>query len=163
MALSYGFSMKRRFFYGVLFAVLAGFSAGALASASGLSDGLAQLKQRQFEAAYATLLPEAEKGNSRAALEVGKLLLTGRGVAKDEEAAVKWLLVAADAGNRDAQYMLGAMSMEGIGLPKDRQVALTWLSEGGGTGGCACEDGFGDSDAVQWNGNTAYGTGCPVV
>lgn len=107
--------MKRQVFSGVLFAVLAGCSAGALASASasGLSDGLAQLERRQFGTAYTTLLPEAEKGNSRAALEVGKLLLTGRGVAKDEAAAVKWLLVAADSGNRDAQYMLGAMSMEG--------------------------------------------------
>ena len=103
--------MKRRVFSGVLFAVLAGCSAGALASMSGLSDGLAQLERRQFESAYATLMPEAEKGNPCAALEVGKLLLTGRGVAKDEAAAVKWLLVAADSGNRDAQYMLGAMSV----------------------------------------------------
>ena len=83
MGLSCGFSMKRRVFSGVLFAVLAGVSAGALASMSGLSDGLAQLERRQFGTAYTTLLPEAERGNSRAALEVGKLLLTGRGVAKD--------------------------------------------------------------------------------
>ena len=58
--------MKRRVLYGVLFAVLAGCSAGALASVSGLSGGLAQLERRQFESAYTTLLPEAEKGNSRA-------------------------------------------------------------------------------------------------
>ena len=62
-------------------AVLAACCASAQASTE---EGLVLLESRRFQAAYAVFLPEAEKGDARAAFEAGRLLLAGRGVVKDE-------------------------------------------------------------------------------
>ncbi len=64
------------------------------------------------EAAAACGMPEAQ-------LLLGRLLLEGQGVAKDERAAFACFLCAAKSGNADARNMVGRCYENGWGAPQD--------------------------------------------
>lgn len=64
------------------------------------------------EAAAACGMPEAQ-------LRLGRLLLEGKGVAKDERAAFACFLCAAECGDIDAQNMLGRCYENGWGAAQD--------------------------------------------
>lgn len=121
------------------------------------------LESRRFQAAYAVFLPEAEKGDARAAFEAGRLLLAGRGVEKDEASGAKWVLASAEGGYRDAQYLMGALSVYGIGVEKDSQVALTWFSKAAAAGDARAAHGDGDFDRFgRGRGQSPAGSGFMV-
>lgn len=59
---------------------------------------------------------------------IGRMILRGRGVARDPKEAVEWLKKAAGHGHPAGQYMLGAAYEAGWGVKPDRAEALYWYS-----------------------------------
>ena len=70
----------------------------------------------------------ADLGNQFAQYRLGKLLLSGDGVAKDTAGAVRWLTESAEQGNQYAQYALGKLYLLGKDIPQDRESAVRWFT-----------------------------------
>jgi len=71
----------------------------------------------------------AKRGVPAARAGLGRLHLTGSGVAKDPGMALGMLESAAHAGVRDAAYNLGVMHEVGIGVERDARSAAIWYRE----------------------------------
>lgn len=71
----------------------------------------------------------AEQGDAGAQYRMGRMLLTGKGMDKDESQGVEWLRKAAGQGMADAQYRLAICLQKGIGTERDEQEAKRWLEE----------------------------------
>ena len=69
------------------------------------------------------VMAAANGGLAEAEVRLGRMLLAGEGVAKDEAAAVAWFRRAADAGNIDAHNMLGRCYENGWGVMRDFDAA----------------------------------------
>ncbi len=61
----------------------------------------------------------AEYGVPAAQLRLGRMLLEGNGVGRDERAAFTWFVRAADGGDADAMNMAGRCYENGWGVPLD--------------------------------------------
>lgn len=59
---------------------------------------------------------------------IGRMILRGRGVARDPGEAIEWLKKAAGHGHPAGQYMLGAAYEAGWGVKPDGAEALYWYS-----------------------------------
>lgn len=110
----------------------------------------------------------AEKGSPKAMLNLGKMLLAGRGVdGGSSDATTKeglsWLAKAADTGQPDAQVAYGSLFFLGEhGMPKDDAKALVYLKPAAERGqpeamnvlGVMAENGQGmpqdDAVAIEW-------------
>lgn len=80
-------------------------------------DGKAAYARGDYAEAIAAFRKGAEAGDALAANNLGFLLLSGQGVAKDEEEAARWFRVAAERGDASGQYNLAGL------LVKARQPA----------------------------------------
>jgi len=65
----------------------------------------------------------AEYGVPAAQLRLGRMLLEGNGVERDERAAFTWFMRAADGGDADAMNMAGRCHENGWGVPADLRKA----------------------------------------
>ena len=74
------------------------------------------------------LTTNAEAGDARAQLRLGKLSATGTGVPESDSDAVKWYRLAAEQGLAEAQYLLAGRYSSGRGVPQDYAQALYWTS-----------------------------------
>ena len=90
------------------------------------------------EEAYRLMLAEAERGNGLAMHDVGRMLLTGQGCARDEEAAQEWFMKAYNAffqmeqNAKDPgywQYRIGRMHAMGYGVDQDDAEAAEWYEQ----------------------------------
>ena len=90
--------------------------ASALARAGKAAESLALLRKL------------AEAGDSRAAAELGRALVEGRGVPADPEQGRKWLEAAAKDGWVTALYSLGVVYDKGLGVPRDPEAARKWFA-----------------------------------
>jgi hypothetical protein len=88
----------------------------------------ARARAGDMAGSLALLKTVAETGDTRAAAELGTLLVYGRGVPAEPEQGRKWLEVAAKDGWRDALFTLGAVYDKGIGVPRDPEAAAKWFS-----------------------------------
>src|ERR1700728_4833313 len=61
----------------------------------------------------------ARHGLAAAQLRLGRMLLDGTGMAKDEGAALGWFKTAARSGDADAMNMVGRCHENGSGTPQD--------------------------------------------
>jgi TPR repeat protein len=68
----------------------------------------------------------ARHGLAAAQLRLGRILLEGTGVDKDEAAALGWFKTAARSGDADAMNMAGRCHENGWGTPKDNAIAADW-------------------------------------
>lgn len=71
----------------------------------------------------------AEQNHANAQLELGNLLVEGRGVDEDRKGAHEWFRKAAENGNPNAQFFLGmafltVSTYDGV---KDEEQGLMWL------------------------------------
>jgi TPR repeat protein len=73
-------------------------------------------------------------GITQAQVRLGRMLLEGNGVAKDEPAAFGCFQQAADAGDADAQNMLGRCYENGWGVPRDLTLAAVWYAKAADAG-----------------------------
>jgi len=89
--------------------------------------GRAYAANRQLPEAISAYRRAADRGSTSAMVELGVLLATGSGVAKDEAQARKLFQRAAEAGNPRGVTNLAALS-EGGGAPSDPVKARALLS-----------------------------------
>ena len=89
--------------------------------------GRAYAANQQFPNAITAYRQAADKGSTSAMVELGMLLLTGSGVAKDESQARELFERAADAGNPHGVINLIALANNG-GVPLDPARARTMLT-----------------------------------
>jgi len=68
-------------------------------------------------------------GITQAQVRLGRMLLDGNGVAKDESAAFGFFQQAAEAGDADAQNMLGRCYENGWGIGQDMPLAAVWYAK----------------------------------
>jgi TPR repeat protein len=68
----------------------------------------------------------AIRGDSDAALQLGVIYDTGKGVGQDFDQAIRWYRQAAVAGNAFAAYDLGALYDAGRGASRDAGEAVHW-------------------------------------
>jgi len=80
--------------------------------------GRAQAANHQMPEAIATYRKAADRGSSSAMVELGVVLATGNGIAKDEDQARRLFTRAAEAGNPRGVVNLAALSKSG-GSPAD--------------------------------------------
>jgi uncharacterized protein len=93
--------------------------------------GRAYAANQQLPEAIATYRKAADKGSTSAMVELGVLLATGEGVAKDEVQARKLFERASEAGNPRGVTNLAALG--GVGAPSDPVRARALLARGAET------------------------------
>jgi uncharacterized protein len=71
------------------------------------------------------VLSAAEHGIAAAQLRLGRMLLEGTGVPRDEKAALAWFSRAARGGNGEAMNMVGRCHEHGWGTPADLALAAS--------------------------------------
>jgi TPR repeat protein len=85
----------------------------------------------------------AESGYALAAVNLGALYESGKGVSKDNAQAFKWYTVAAQAGTPVGEDYLGRAYEIGIGTAKDAQQAFRWYSAAAQAGNTDAADDLG--------------------
>jgi len=81
-------------------------------------------------------------GNAEAAVNLGFILISGNGHAKDPQLAMNYFEMAANAGNPTAQYMLGYAHYRGILRPRDYKKAAKLIKS-------AAEAGIDDAQYIM--------------
>ena len=80
-------------------------------------------KKGDYETAAKELKISADNGNVDAQYHLGRMLILGDEIEKDEKEAEKYFRLAADNGNAKAQYHLGRMLILGDEIEKDEKEA----------------------------------------
>jgi hypothetical protein len=93
-----------------------------------LAAGVAAYERSDFSAAMTQLRPEADAGNARAQLLVGRMLEQGRGGPADPAGALAWYRRAAEQDLAEAQYRLAVLLQVGLAGTSDPVEAAVWLT-----------------------------------
>lgn len=93
-----------------------------IAHADTLSEALAAKSRGDFAAAYPLWVELAERGNDKAAIEVGLMHHLGQGVPQDYALAMDWYLKAFPK-NGDALNNIGVMYRDSLGVQQNRKIA----------------------------------------
>jgi TPR repeat protein len=80
--------------------------------------------------APAVIGEDARKGDGKAQMTLGLMLLDGKGVAKDPALAAKLFRAAADQGYPLAATLLARQYADGVGVERDPLQALAWYRKG---------------------------------
>lgn len=76
----------------------------------------------------ASMLKASEKGDAKAQLELGQILLKESGGAPKKTAvAVRWITSSANSGNADAMVVLGRLSKTGMAVLQSYDQTLKWM------------------------------------
>jgi len=94
----------------------------------------AATRVRDYQKAYALLLPLANAGEAEAQYRLAGLYRAGRGVEANLSTAAAWLEKAAQQGHARAQHGLATMLQKGTGVPADAQKAEFWFNAAAGQG-----------------------------
>lgn len=87
----------------------------------------------------------ADKGNTEAQKDIGRMFLDGEGVTQDYAEAHKWFRKAAEQGDAEAQFHVGTNYYIGlVGLPRDYAEALKWYLKAADQGDAAAQIASGD-------------------
>ena len=87
--------------------------------------GAAFYAKKDYEHAFAVLLPAAQEGEAEAQFTMG-VIDVGQHVQVDNQAAFGWYRRAADQGHPNGQIRLSGMLFAGEGVSPDRQEAYKW-------------------------------------
>jgi uncharacterized protein len=90
--------------------------------------GIAYMKDGSYIKAIKELLPEAEKGDVRAQLNLGTIYYYGFSVPTNFEKAYKWYHAAALQGDPDAQMGMAILYIKGQGVTPSFAIAHMWLT-----------------------------------
>jgi TPR repeat protein len=90
-------------------------------------DNIYELATQNVPQALKILTDDAEKGITKAQMNLGMMYQMGFGVPKDLKKAFKWYQLVAEKGDTDAQSILGLMYANGQGVLRDDQEALKWF------------------------------------
>jgi len=137
-------------------------SALACSPAQAETSGAQSMARGDYARAVKELTASAKAGEPQAQLDLGLLLLEGKGTSADAVQAYKWIRQAAEKGLPEAAYQLGQMKEEGQVSEKNLAEAAEWYrkaAEAGIVGAMASlgelyhnGDGFpkDDSQAAIW-------------
>jgi TPR repeat protein len=103
-------------------------SAGGLAQAQSLRQGVSAFNRQDYVPASRIFIPLAEQGVAPAQSYLGFMFETGRGVPQNYTEAAMWYHRAAEQGDSLAQYSLGLLYDKGFGVPRDIVEASKWLN-----------------------------------
>ena len=112
---------------GVLFVFLALVLSGP-ASAADFQAGLEAAERGDYATALKEWRPLAERGDTFAQYNLGRMYYYAKGVTQDYAAAVQWFRLAAEQGDALAQYNLGVMYGNKNGVSQDYVQAHMWLN-----------------------------------
>lgn len=115
-------------------ALFAAWLAAAPVAAQDYADGQAAYEARDWAAAEALWLEEAESGSGAALLGLGNLYDFGLLGAPSPERAFAYYERAAQAGVPEAAFNVGVMHDAGIGTPVDPDLAEAWYAFAGLSG-----------------------------
>ena len=85
----------------------------------------------------------AEQGNAEAQVHIGKMYVTGNGVALNWNEAAKWYRKAAEQGHAHAQYSLGLRYYYGVFVSADSSEAIKWFLKAAEQGDASAQDKLG--------------------
>ncbi|MGH7000219.1 MAG: tetratricopeptide repeat protein [Stellaceae bacterium] len=88
----------------------------------------------RFDEARHLWLPLARTGDAEAALNLGLLYDSGRGVPQDSAMAYRWYRQAAEAGLTQAAFNVAVMLDSGAGVPRDGTEAALWYARAAANG-----------------------------
>lgn len=83
-----------------------------------------------YELAFHWLKKAAEQGNGFSALNLGIMLLNGKGCEKNEESGFKFIKQAFDQDIEEAYGPIGRCYFHGVGVAKDRKKAMDIFAKG---------------------------------
>jgi hypothetical protein len=115
-----------------------------------LEEGKSAFIKKEYQKAYALLLPLAEGGDTFAQTNVGYMLSQGLGVGKNEKEAIKWYEKAALKGDSNAQFNIGSMCETGRGIEQNYEKALEWYSKSAEQGNAFAQANLG---SLYYNGS----------
>ena len=109
-----------------------------LASAPGraatIESAIAAYDLGDYTAAYAELLPLAQRDNPTAAYLVSRMLLAGQGITRNTDEGIRWLRFAAARGHAEAQVQLGQRYELGLGIVQSDSEAIRWYRQAAESG-----------------------------
>jgi TPR repeat protein len=85
-------------------------------------------QHRDFATTNREIRPDAEAGAADAQDVLGKLLLLGQGVARDDAAAAEWFRRSAENGYLGGMADYAFVLSRGRGVPRDEPGAVQWLT-----------------------------------
>lgn len=121
--------MILRLAFPLLFAIAVVLSAPFSASAAELKEGLAAVKEADWDKARAIFEELASQEHAGALYSLGLMYQRGRGVEQDPMKAIAYYKRAAEAGSANAMNNLGMMYKRGIGIPVDYEAARKWFAK----------------------------------
>jgi uncharacterized protein len=94
-------------------------------------DAVKSINRRDFQTAYKTIVPLAEKGQAAAQLVLGMMYFKGTGVEKNIIESDKWLFISEalgqEAGKKNRIFVERQMNSDQI--TKAHQLAKDWLKK----------------------------------
>ena len=115
-------NLSRRFFQFLLITCCAVLLAACASTSEQLNQGKAELDAQNYEQAFKTLKPLAEKGNPDAQYAVGYMYYYGKGVIEDPIEARSWMQKAAVQGQPLA---IQALKLIDAANPQPKTAPLT--------------------------------------
>jgi uncharacterized protein len=101
----------------------------ATAAAEPFADGATAFQRGDHAAAAAAWRPLAERGDARAAFNMGILADRGLGAPADRAEAVRWYRSAAERGDARAAFNLAEILTAGDGVPREPAEAARWYEK----------------------------------
>jgi TPR repeat protein len=95
-------------------------------TAAGWDEAQAAYKKHDFKTAAKELRALADRGDTKAQVNLGGMYAEGQGVHKDFKQAAAWYLKAAEQGDVMGQVNLGELYISGQGVPRNYVQALKW-------------------------------------
>ena len=88
-----------------------------------LGDAYSAETPPRYDMAMIAYMTAAAMGDSRSAIQLGKMYLMGRGVAYDPAKAAQWIAESAESGDQEAVFQGGLLYLRGVGVPKSERLA----------------------------------------
>jgi len=105
--------------------LMAGIMLSPFSSFADFKEGVELYKNKNFTAAFAVFLEEANKNNDKNAMSLlGSMYFSGLGVSIDYQKSAYWLQKAADEGDKVSNLILGGMFEQGLGVKQDITSAI---------------------------------------
>lgn len=96
---------------------------------AGLDEGMAAYERGDYETALKEWQPLAERGNSVAAIRIGRMVWSNRIAPKDVRKIAGWLVKIAKNGTPADKREVGELFLNRSSPLHDRQLAIYWLHE----------------------------------
>lgn len=109
-------------------------SSAAPDDGSAMKEAVTAYNIGQYKRTYDIVKPLADKGNTRAAVLLGRLYENGLGVDPDPVTAAEWYRKAAEAGSVEGMKLLSFASRTGYGAVKSNAEAFNWMQRAADAG-----------------------------